>query len=123
MIIVVRLPPPASAPGSFVSPPNTPRATAGTPGRAKGRGDDNVGLAEERTRETGKGLLDEYNAAYQAIGVTLNQRNCIMQFALATAAAGDMLAFVFNRDATNGADTIDAAAYCPGFLVSYTADS
>lgn len=66
---------------------------------------------------------DEYNAAYQAVAVTLNQRNCIMQFALANAAVGDMIALRFNRDATDGADDIDDVAYCPGFLVSYTADS
>lgn len=66
---------------------------------------------------------DEYNAAYQAVAVTINQRNCIMSFALANAGAGDMITLRFNRDAVDIADTINAAAYCPGFLVSYTADS
>ena len=66
---------------------------------------------------------DDYNAAFQAIPVTLNERECIMSFALANAAAGDMINLEYVRDAVDGLDTVDALVYCPGFLVSYTADS
>jgi len=65
----------------------------------------------------------EFNAVNQAIAVTLNQRNCIMSTPLPNAAIGDMINFLTLRDATDPADSVNAIVYCPGWLVTYTADS
>jgi len=64
----------------------------------------------------------EFNAAAQAIAVTLNQRNCIMSTAIFPT-KGDMINFHAIRYGADAADSVNADVYCPGWLVTYTADS
>lgn len=50
-------------------------------------------------------------------------REALAASALSSAAAGDYISILFTREGSDGADTINGAAYLSGFLVSYTADS
>lgn len=50
------------------------------------------------------------------------ERNCIDELTLTNAAPGDMVSVRFIRDATNVLDTVGAAVYLLGWVVSYLAD-
>jgi hypothetical protein len=66
---------------------------------------------------------DSVGAGTVAIA-TASRNNCILQVTPASLAAGDIISFTLERDATNAADTLNSSnVNCAGFLVTYTADS
>jgi len=58
-----------------------------------------------------------------AIAVTANNRNVVQSLSLVSVATGDMVRLHVQRDATNAGDTSESTIECPGWLVTYTADS
>jgi hypothetical protein len=57
------------------------------------------------------------------IAVTINERECVAEFTLASAAVGDVVEITFRREGNHANDTVNADVMLLGWSVVYTADS